>query len=305
MPIQPGEFWVADIPFTGGSGSKKRPGPPVEAEYASAFDDGAILSYACGGQSLGCFPSFSESRMLASTTVTFWRWLTGQPVSLPQTRLGENAIEEKRVWLRYAASLNVRCGEASGEGDSGVFAVICDISRGGIQLIAPRRFEPGMLISVELPTGRGEQGLAVLACVIRAHPHGDSDWTMGCRFSSELNEPQLAAFGAARMRPAAPDPRGWFRFPCDAQAFYQRVNGPAEPHRPARILNIAVGGMALLVDEPISVGELLSAELHDAKGQPVLTILACVVHAQTVPEGQLLGCNFIRELNDLDVQALL
>jgi mRNA interferase MazF len=25
MPIQPGELWVADIPFTSGSGSKKRP----------------------------------------------------------------------------------------------------------------------------------------------------------------------------------------------------------------------------------------------------------------------------------------
>jgi mRNA interferase MazF len=25
MPIQPGDFWVADIPFTNGSGSKKRP----------------------------------------------------------------------------------------------------------------------------------------------------------------------------------------------------------------------------------------------------------------------------------------
>lgn len=25
MIIQPGEFWVADIPFTDGSGSKKRP----------------------------------------------------------------------------------------------------------------------------------------------------------------------------------------------------------------------------------------------------------------------------------------
>jgi mRNA interferase MazF len=25
MTIQPGEFWIADIPFTSGSGSKKRP----------------------------------------------------------------------------------------------------------------------------------------------------------------------------------------------------------------------------------------------------------------------------------------
>lgn len=243
--------------------------------------------------------------MLATATVTFWRWLTGQPVPLSQMLSSEEAADERRVWLRYAANLNVRCGEACGETDPGVLGVICNISRGGIQMICSRRFEPGTLISVELPAARREEGLAVLACVIRAHPHGDSEWVMGCRFSSELNEPQLAAFGAARTRPSSPDPRSWSRFPCDAKAFYQRVNGPAEPHRPARVLNIAVGGVALLVEEPIAIGELLSAELHDGKGQPALTILACVVHAQTVSEGQILGCNFIRELSDTDIQALL
>lgn len=243
--------------------------------------------------------------MSASAPVTFWRWLTGQPIPLTQMPATEGAVEERRVWLRYATTMNVHCGDISGEADPGVLAVICDISRGGIQMISPRRFEPGTLISVGLPAPRREEELAVLACVVRARPHGDSDWAMGCRFSSELNEEQLAAFGAARARPSAPDPRGWSRFSCDAKVFYQRVNGPAEPHRPARMLNIAVGGMALLVEEPVAVGELLSAELHDAKGQPVLTILACVVHAQTVPEGQILGCNFIRELSDADVQALL
>ena len=243
--------------------------------------------------------------MLASAPVTFWRWLTGQPISLEQIPANENSVDERRVWVRYAARLNVRCGEVSGEADSGVVAVIRNISRGGIQMICSRRFEPGTLVSVELPTARSEEGLAVLACVIRAQPHEESEWAMGCRFSSELNEEQLAAFGAARKRPTSPDPRGWSRFPCDARAFYQRVNGPAEPHRPARLLNIAVGGMALLVEEPVAVGELLSAELHDGKGQPVLTILACVVHTQTVAEGQILGCNFIRELSDTDVQALL
>jgi hypothetical protein len=243
--------------------------------------------------------------MLANGTVTFWRWLTGKPVSLTMTPSSEISEDERRVWLRYAASLNVRCGEVSDDQDSGVLAVICNISRGGIQLISPRRFEPGTLISVELPAARREDGLAVLACVVRARPHGDSEWTMGCRFSSELDAQQLAAFGAARVRPNTPDPRGWSRFPCDAKAFYQRVNGPAGVHEPARLLNIAVGGMALLAKEPVNVGELLSAELHDAKGQPVLTILACVVHTQTVAEGRILGCNFIRELSDADVQALL
>lgn len=241
--------------------------------------------------------------MLVTGTVTFWRWLTGQPMSSLSS--AENAVEERRVWLRHAASLNAHCGEAGGDEPSGVAATICDISRGGIQMIASRRFEPGTLLSVELRSTRGEDAMAVLACVVRAQPHGDSEWKMGCRFSNELNEEQLSAFGAARARPNKPDPRSWERFACNTKAFYQRVNGPAEPHKTARVLNIAVGGIALLVQEPIEVGELLSTELHDAKGQPVVTILACVVHSQAVSEGQLLGCNFIRELSDSDIQALL
>src|SRR5262249_22184491 len=145
----------------------------------------------------------------------------------------------------------------------------------------------------------------MLACVVRTHPHGESEWKMGCRFSSELSEQQLNAFGASRARPSEPDPRGWERFPCDSKAFYQRINGPAGPHQPARVLHIAVGGMALLVQEPIAVGELLSTELHDAKGKPIVTILACVVHTQASLEGQILGCSFIRELSDKDIKALL
>jgi c-di-GMP-binding flagellar brake protein YcgR len=243
--------------------------------------------------------------MPASTSVTFWRWLAGQPVPLLLTPPADHSVEERRVWLRYAASLNVRCDAAGSEADPGVLAVICDISRGGIQMISPHRFEPGTLISVELSSARREDRLAVLACVVRAQPHGESEWAMGCRFSSELDEQQLAAFGAARTRPSEPDPRGWSRFPCDAKAFYQRVNGVDGAHRSARLLNISVGGMALLVEEPIALGELLSTELHDAKGQPVLTILACVVHSQTVSDGHILGCNFIRELRDSDIQNLL
>lgn len=243
--------------------------------------------------------------MLANTTVTFWGWLTGQPMSLTPMLAAEESGEERRVRLRYAANLNIRCGEAHEQADLDVMAVICDISRGGIQIIAPRRFEPGIVLSVELPSARGAEGLAVLACVIRAKPHGDSDWAMGCRFCCELNDPQLQVFGAARARPSSPDPRGWSRFPCDAKALVQRVNASDQAHRSARVLNIAVGGMALLVEEPIAVGELLSTELRDAKGQPIVTILSCVVHAQPVAEGQILGCNFIRELSDTDVRSLL
>ena len=243
--------------------------------------------------------------MLASTPVTFWRWLTGQPLALTPTLVDDKPGDERRVWLRYAAKMNVRCGEANDGTDAGAMGVIRDLSRGGIQIISSRRFELGTLISVELPAMHGQNALTVLACVVRAQPHGDSEWTMGCRFSCALDDEQLGAFGAARARPSSPDPRGWERFPCDIKAFIQRVNNSDAAYRPARVLNIAVGGMALQVDEPIAVGELLSTDLHDAKGQPIVTLLACVVHSQSVAEGQMLGCNFIRELTDREVLALV
>lgn len=242
--------------------------------------------------------------MLGNDTVTFWRWLTGQATPRSSVSSAKTSAEERRVWLRHAACLSVRCGEAGSGEEPAVEAVICDISRGGVQITASHRFDPGTLLSVELPSTAGEDQMAVLAYVVRAQPHGESEWKMGCRFSYELNEQQLNAFGAARTRPSEPDPRGWERFPCDTKALYQRVNGPPEPYFNARVLNIAVGGMALMVQEPISVGDLLSTELQDAKGKQVVTILACVVHTQTIPEGQILGCSFLRELSETDITAL-
>lgn len=243
--------------------------------------------------------------MLASKPVTFWRWLTGQSLALTPVSSEDKADDERRVWLRYAAKKHVRCGEANDVTDAGVRGEIRDLSRGGIQIVAARRFDPGTLIGIELPLFPGQDTLTVLACVVRTQPHGDSEWSMGCRFSCELNDEQLGFFGAVRARPSSPDSRGWERFPCEVKAFIQRVNDPAAAFRPARLLNIAVGGMALQVDESIGVGELLSADLHDGKGQPIVTLLACVVHSQPVAEGQMLGCNFIRELTDQEVSALV
>lgn len=179
--------------------------------------------------------------MLATSAVTFWRWLTGQPLPLDAA----TTAEDRRVWLRHTAKLNIRCEQADEDGESGVYAVVCDISRGGIQIVAPRRFEPGSILNIELTPAQGDSPLAVLACVIRAQPHGESDWAMGCRFSSELEDEQLHAFGAARVRPSTPDPRGWSRFSCEAKAFYQRINSDDPAHHSARVLNISVSGVAL------------------------------------------------------------
>jgi hypothetical protein len=237
------------------------------------------------------------------SAVTFWRWLTGQPLLHNPTSVSADPGAERRVNVRYSTNLSIYCANVSDEGDPGVSALISDISRGGLKLIAPRRFMPGSVLSIELPVPQGETPLTALACVLHARPHGDTEWSMGCRFSGELNDEQLQAFGAARTRPLPPEPRHWMRYSCDARVSYQRVGKEGEP-REGQLLNVATAGMAMLVDEDIPVGELLSTELRDAQGQPVVTILACVVHAQLSAEGRILGCNFIRELSDDDLHAL-
>ena len=72
-----------------------------------------------------------------------------------------------------------------------------------------------------------------------------------------------------------------------------------------RVRDISASGMALIVDNEIPTGTLLNAELHGASGR-TFTILACVVHVTTAPEGgHVLGCNFIRVLNETDLQTLM
>jgi hypothetical protein len=151
----------------------------------------------------------------------------------------------------------------------------------------------------------GVEGAAVLACVVHASAEADGCWAMGCRFAAELTDEHLQAFGAARARPTPPDPRQWSRSPCSARASYSRVGADDPSPRPARVLNIAAGGVALLVEEEIAVGSLLGTELCDAGGRPVVSILACVVHVRLEGGGRVLGCNFIRALGDDQLNALL
>ncbi len=243
--------------------------------------------------------------MLANAPVTFWRWLTGQSLALAPTSESTNAGENRRVWVRQALQVKVRCGEANDEADAGVYGLLRDVSRGGIQIVSPRRFDSGALINIQIASREQADSMSVLACVVRAQPHGDSEWAMGCRFSRELDDQQLAFFGASRARPTTPDSRGWQRFPCEVNAFVQRVNGTDPAHRPARILDIAVGGLALHVQEAIPVGELANVDLVDAAGKQIVSLLACVVNGQAVADGHRLGCNFIRELNDSEIQALM
>jgi hypothetical protein len=146
----------------------------------------------------------------------------------------------------------------------------------------------------------------VLACVVRATPLGAGQWSLGCAFARELTPADIERFGAEQAQPSAEDQRSWARHPCTLQASYDRVGDADDRAYTAQVLNVSVSGIGLLLHDPAEPGSLLNLRLHRPQGELVRTILACVVHSTQRANGELaVGCNFIRELGEDEVQALL
>jgi hypothetical protein len=227
---------------------------------------------------------------------SFWRRLVGGSEHTQTTE------DDRRVWVRYPANLEATFQPP---GDTSRFAArVRDISRGGVNLVADRAFQPGDHLSLELPTP-SRQTHSVLACIVRVSPGEPGQWALGCTFARELSDEDLEDFGARRQKHAPSDQRTWMRFPCNIRVSYQHV-GEDDTSHDAQVQNISASGIALLVDEPVDTGVLLTVEMHAAAGTEVLTILACVVHA--AKEGAdrwALGCNFIRELSEEDLHVLM
>jgi hypothetical protein len=227
---------------------------------------------------------------------SFWRKLVGRRDCVGSTE------DDRRVWVRYPANLETTLQPP---GDTSRFAArVRDISRGGVNLVADRAFQPGDHLSLELPAPAG-QTHNVLACIVRVTAEPEGQWALGCTFSRELSDEDLQDLGARREKHAPADQRTWIRFPCEIRASYQQVGGDGVSYD-AQVQNISASGIALLVPAPVETGVLLTVELHAATGTEVRTILACVVHAASEGEGAwALGCNFIRELTEDDLNVLV
>ncbi len=239
-------------------------------------------------------------------TVSFWnRLLRRQP--RPEAARAAAVVEEedRRVWSRYAADIETTCTLAcSGEAAS-LPARVRNISLGGVSLATDRPFEPGSLLSIQLPLTDDHPRATVLACVVHVRDAGGGVWHVGCTFARELSAADLEAFGARRARSGLPDQRSWQRFSCDVKALCQPVAAPGPEPFAATVLNLSPSGVGLLLPCPLETGTLLSVELQAASGAFRKTMLACVVHASARTDGQhALGCNFIRSLSEADLQAL-
>ncbi len=179
-----------------------------------------------------------------------------------------------------------------------------DVSIGGANLIADRSFKAGQILSLELPAD-GELKV-MLACVVRSTPLGEGQWSLGCAFSRELSTQDLEWFGAHKPQHSPEEQRTWVRHPCNLKATYQRIGEEDDQAYSAQVLNVSPSGVGLLLQDQVDPGSLMNLRLHNPNGDLVRTILACVVHSTQRANGELVvGCNFIRELAEDEVQSLL
>jgi hypothetical protein len=238
---------------------------------------------------------------MANRIVSAW----GQLLELsPGTEDRKHVGADRRLSVRHVCDVETSCKPAKEPDTEPLAARICNISRRGIGLLLVRPFDPGAILRIELPGDAASPRASVLACVVHTRPEADNQWALGCSFVYELSNEELQPFGAKRLEPEADDQRAWVRFPCHAEASYRRMRIKERQRRPAWVTDLSVCGAGLVVQEPMELGTVLDLELKGQSYQQPLRLLACVVRAREQEGEWFLGCNFIRQIAESELEAI-
>jgi len=195
---------------------------------------------------------------------------------------------------------------ASGDGQR-FSAQILEVSDNGMRLKVRNRFDEGSMVRIDLPCEELGPVTTVLACVMHLRHEGDGLYSLGCQFCTELDDEDLNSLGVKREQIEKPevDNRNFVRYPTRAQVLYRNMRSSTEPVLPGTVLNASPTGIGLKVKESLMPGTLLDLTVQGERGQKLFEILACVVYRHLDRDSQYtVGCNFIRELSDVELDTL-
>jgi PilZ domain len=85
-------------------------------------------------------------------------------------------------------------------------AQVRDISVAGIGLVLSRRFEPGMILTIDLPRTSPRFSPMLLARVVHATEQREGEWVIGCEFANHLSPEDLRVY-VEEGRPRGSRPR--------------------------------------------------------------------------------------------------
>lgn len=241
---------------------------------------------------------------MADYAVSFWRQMDWRLWS--HAYINETPETERIAWVRRRGHI-AKSGQAVNSVEHDRFpAQVRDISLGGLVLVVNERFESGTLLRVEVNGPEGNAPVALLARVIHLAAQSQRTFVLSCCYAKELSDEDLRVFGAGCVRPERDDGRAWQRFACDTDTEFHCVVAAEHEKLRAKIRNISAGGFAMLVNHQFEPNTLIQLQMFDAGGQPAQTIMARVVHAGAQPDGAwLLGCTFVTELSDSELEVLM
>jgi hypothetical protein len=214
---------------------------------------------------------------------------------------------DRRAFRRHPVNACLRCKPVkSGDTPPIWTAQVRDLSNLGIGLVLPEAPGYGTLLEIELKRKNGTIVRNVLARVVHEERESSKSFAVGCAFITELKDKDLCGFQAGAVRPSGPDCRSWTRFPCNVETVCYTCDTAPGECRAARILNISAGGIDLLLRCQFSEGTLLHFELPQEINRADPKILVRVI--RVIEHGEcnwVLGCEFVKQLRDEDLQALL
>jgi hypothetical protein len=206
--------------------------------------------------------------------------------------------DERRASVRRPAAVRATCRLLSGDGPP------CQVGARDVSA-----FGAGLLLSSPVPLSallridfEGGAVRTLLGRVVHVTA-GRGNWLVGCAFVRELEGPALKPFHAERVRSPAGDSRRWVRFPSNVEApCYSLDTTPGESSR-ARVLDVSAGGLGLLLPCEFGAGTLLTLDLSQCAGEPVLLRVA---RAVARPNREwFLGCEFADQLTPDEMDLLL
>jgi hypothetical protein len=239
---------------------------------------------------------------MEAKSVPFWRrgeWLRWRKLYIQKT-----PEQERRAWIRYPSNAEAIC-EDTGSGQL-LQARVRNISLGGMSLLVKKPIGAGTALKVEVPSLLEETPRQMWVRVLYLTAEAGGQWGLGCVFTQPIGADHLAALRADMPRPPEPEPRAAVRHPCDIVTSCRPAAADDDGQLlPARIRDISVLGLGVLIRYPYRAGTRLLMELPGRNGHAPRTVLATVVHARPQPGGWIVGCSLAQPLAEEDLQALL
>jgi hypothetical protein len=99
--------------------------------------------------------------------------------------------EERRAFVRYQSNAKGSCQTLSTGRESSWEATVRNISSHGVGLLLGRRFEPGVLLAIEVADQSDGQMRLLLARVVHATARPEGGWLIGCCLLNSLTDDEV------------------------------------------------------------------------------------------------------------------